>query len=304
MEQGISTATGPAGSGQIAATGQGPVRMLVDNGSLRAESTLNLRRIARDLAARAGCTVHPVSLLHSSAVDSEALEGKPARIFEPFVKEHARAGHRRFEVLPLFFGPSRALTEYIPQCAERLQRSFPGLEIEVAPPLAGPEPDRPDPKLAALLADAIRETLRENTLHRPPVILVDHGSPLPALAGLRDRLAESAASLLGGEVSGVQPASMERREGPEYAFCEPLLEGVLRDPVLLAGPVVLAMLFLNPGRHAGKGGDVDTICANACAERPGLRVHRTRLLGAHPGLVAILAERLASLSGRSHSELR
>jgi hypothetical protein len=48
---------------------------------------------------------------------------------------------------------------------------------------------------------------------------------------------------------------------------------------------------LLPGRHAGPGGDIATIIRRARAGNPKLRAVRTKLLGDHPGMVAILADR-------------
>jgi hypothetical protein len=56
---------------------------------------------------------------------------------------------------------------------------------------------------------------------------------------------------------------MERREGDAFAFNEPLLERLLERAPFAAGEVVVALQFLSPGRHAGPGGDVAGICAEA-----------------------------------------
>ena len=89
---------------------------------------------------------------------------------------------------------------------------------------------------------------------------------------------------------------MERRDGPAYDINGKLLEEVLQE---LAGessvrPVVLSMLFLSPGRHAGKDGDIEQICAAACKRHPGLEVRITPLVGEHPLLIEILLDRLNS----------
>ena len=52
---------------------QRPVCVLVDNGSLKPEPTLHLRGLASDLEDELSVPVHPVSLLHSSKVDSSLL---------------------------------------------------------------------------------------------------------------------------------------------------------------------------------------------------------------------------------------
>jgi hypothetical protein len=85
---------------------------------------------------------------------------------------------------------------------------------------------------------------------------------------------------------------MERREGSAYDFCEPLLARLLGQPRWNTGEVTVAMQFLLPGRHAGPAGDVATICREAETTSSGaLRTTMTGLVGEHPLLVDILADR-------------
>jgi len=49
---------------------------------------------------------------------------------------------------------------------------------------------------------------------------------------------------------------------------------------------------LQPGRHAGPGGDVEKICAAAMKKNPGMKVVITEPLGSHPGLMEVLKERV------------
>ncbi|MGF1483191.1 MAG: sirohydrochlorin chelatase [Opitutales bacterium] len=266
--------------------------LLVDNGSIQPEATLGLRRVARRLSERIGRTVEPVSLLHSSKLSPEDLGGRPAEILEPFLRARASAGEMDFTVLPLFFGPSRALTEYIPQRLAALQKTFPNLRVNLAQPLAGTDVHAPDNRLVTALVAAVDAVVSKHALHSPPVVLVDHGSPIEPLAQLRNALAAHMETALGPKVVGVRPSSMERREGPEYAFNDPLLEHVLASPELREQTVVLAMLFLNPGRHAGPGGDIDQIVAEVQTQHSKLRVVRTGLLAEADALLPILADRL------------
>ena len=101
-----------------------PLCVLFDNGSLRPEATLNLRVIALRLQAAIGVTVCSVSLLHSSAIAPGELGGLPAQILEPALRAWLQAGVNDILLLPLFFGPSAALTEYVPQRLEQLRRDF------------------------------------------------------------------------------------------------------------------------------------------------------------------------------------
>ena len=52
----------------------------------------------------------------------------------------------------------------------------------------------------------------------------------------------------------------------EYDFNDPLLETALLN-VSDAGPVIVALMFLQPGKHAGAGGDIAEIIAGAVAKR-------------------------------------
>jgi len=270
-----------------------PDLVLLDNGSLEPAATRSLRRIAADLAGRLGRPVFPVSLLHSHKIPAEQLDGVAADILEPWLKRALAAGRTRFLVLPLFFGPSGALVDYLPARLAHLRQTWPGLELTLAPCLCDAA-EGGDSVILGILADQVRATPGGLTAGSTQVLLVDHGSPKREVTVVRDRLAASLAAELGGSVAAVTPASMERRPEPEYDFNEPLLERAL--PALPEGctDVVVSLLFVSPGRHAGPGGDIATICEAARVARPGLQVRMTALVGEHPGLVALLARRAAA----------
>lgn len=257
---------------------------LLDNGSLEPAATLGLRQLARELSHRAATDVQPVSLLHSSAVPASALNGQPAEIFEPAAKARAAAGLTELVVVPLFFGPSRALTDYLPERVRALRSAHPELSVRLGPPLFHPNDDR----LARILCDHIRAT---NAAARR-VVLVDHGSPVAAVTAVRTALAAQLQHLLGPTVE-VAAASMECRPEPRYDFNRPLLADLLATAPWNSGEITIAMQFLLPGRHAGPDGDIAKICRAAEACRAGLVTRMTPLVAAHPLLLDILAERLA-----------
>ena len=289
----------------------GPQTLLVDNGSLVPAATLALRGLATKLALRLGHAVEPVSLLHSSGVDPKLLEGRPAEILVPALERHLAARQNDFIVVPLFFGPSQALTAYVPENVARLRARHPALNLRLASPLYAAGDDR----LARILADQVlveidawprapRQTRGPEFVERagplPPetrVALVDHGSPVPEVTAVRDELAAQLAALLGARVAAVAPCSMERRPEPAYDFTAPLLADLLATPGWSAGRVIVALQFLQPGRHAGPEGHVAEICRRAEAAHPGLRTRMTGLVGAHPLLVEILADRWRSVAG-------
>lgn len=287
-----------------------PLTILMDNGSLEPAATLGLRALAAQLAARVGAPVEAISLLHSSAVPVEKLGGKAAEILEPALERRLAAGQEDFLIVPLFFGPSGALADYLPKRIAVLRGKHPALNVRVAAPLFAAD----DLRLARILADQVRAAWTAPpggtrppdglparpaaALHPRRVALVDHGSPAKAVTDVRNELACQLAGQLGPDYT-VAPASMERREGAAYDFCEPLLEGLLRSPGWNAGEVTVAMQFLLPGRHAGPGGDVAEICRAAEAASGGaLRTRMTGLVAEHPLLVDILVDRWNATAGQ------
>lgn len=266
--------------------------ILTDNGSLEPSATHALRALAKDLSIRVGEPVFPVSLLHSSTISPDLLDGEPAEILEPFLLRQAAAGQTVFKILPLFFGPSLAITDYLPKRLAVLKEKYPEVEVSVASCLC--DDLGGETLVAAILERRVREVLNglPTPAARPPaVILVDHGSPARAVTDVRDRLADLLRARLGGAVSGVLAASMERREGDEFAFNEPLLATALRTPGFDSGEVIVAMQFLLPGRHAGPGGDVARICADAEMENPALRCRMSGLVGTDLELNSLLRRR-------------
>jgi sirohydrochlorin ferrochelatase len=195
--------------------------------------------------------------------------------------------------VPYFIGPSDALTAYVPERMAGLRRRWPDLAVRIAPPLLDPQ-DPGDERMIDVVEERVRRVLA--VLPAAPtqaaVALVDHGSPQPKVTALRNFVAERLQRRLGASVRAVAACSMERREGARYAFGDPLLAALLETPEFSSGPVIVAMLFLSPGRHAGPEGDVARLCRGAEERHPDLRTTMTELLGVHPKLVEILADRI------------
>jgi len=269
--------------------------LLVDNGSSRSESTLNLRRLAAALGERIGEEVHPVSLLHASKVSPAELDGSPADTLEPFLRRQIASGVRDFAVMPLFFGRSGALTGFIPETVQAIRNDLGPFDLRMGDVLC-PLPVG-EPLLVQILADNILRTAEAEALTPSRIVLVDHGSPLPEVTAVRRLLATQLREGLGRRAT-LREAVMERRAGSEYDFNGDLLEDSLRG---LANedwqtPVILSMLFLSAGRHAGAGGDIVQICGRVAADFPEFRVFPTPLVGSHPLLIDILTARYRQLS--------
>lgn len=267
-----------------------PICFLFDNGSLRPTATLSLRKTAAELAALLRTEVRAVSLLHSSAIDPAKLGGQPAQLLEPALNAFLDANpSAEVVVLPLFFGPSGALTDYVPERLAALAKKFPEARLRLARWLV--DVNEPDTRIAEALGFAVRQVVAEKRLWKPQVVLVDHGSPQRGVTEVRDFLGRQLATLLGDAVEAVAVSSMEKRLGPEYSFNDPLLEARLRTPPFDRGDVIVALQFLSPGRHAGPDGDVATICSQARKGQPLLRTHLTATIANDPRVIAVAATR-------------
>lgn len=267
-----------------------PTIFLTDNGSLRPEATVQLRALARQLSARVDHEVEPVSLLHSHKIPAERLSGRSATIVKRRLRECFRSGKNDFVVLPLFLGPSLAITDYLPKIVRELKAECPDLRLRIAAPLAGESVLAPDSRLARILADQLARCSACDQ-----IALVDHGTPIEPVNTLRNAVARQLAERIGRPV---QPCSMERRAGAEYAFNEPLLERLGALPDFSGSRLKLSMFFLLPGRHAGPSGDVRTIADGLIAEGAFERIAIAPLMGEHPLILEILADRLAAALGR------
>jgi len=260
--------------------------LLVDNGSLEPASTLQLRRIAAALEARVGAQVEPVSLAHADRVPPEKLEGRRAELFAPGLERVMREGAREIVVAPLFVGPSHAITRWLPALTAGTTNAREKVTVKIAAPLwrAG------ERVLGEMLAEEVRNVTAGGT-GKARIAVVDHGSPARAVTEARDAVAADVRAILGDAVMEVAAGSMERRDGAEFDFNEPTLERLLARDEWRSGPLVVALLFIAPGRHAGPDGDVARIVKEARGDD--LReVRFTRVLGEIPRLVDILAERV------------
>ncbi len=248
---------------------------LIDNGSLEPAAHQNLRAVAAVLAKRTGTAVHAVSWKHSDRIAPADLDGTPAWTLGNFLRSMHALGQREFAFVPFFISPQGAIGSALRGDLEKLQLELGGFDFSFTPGLA----ERG--AIPAIVAARIREALAAQRLPRPPVVLVDHGGPSPASAALRDRVAEQIRTLLGREIASLTAASMEGAHPP-------LLADVLRTPAFANRDVIVAPLFLSPGRHAGPEGDIVQICAASPAH-----CHLTPLVGTHPLATTTLAVALS-----------
>lgn len=272
--------------------------ILADNGSRRVEAVLNLNRIARQLSEKSGMAIDAVPLQHADrippAVLGNALGGKPVLTLSDYVAGALTSGVDEFVILPLFFGHSRAISSFIPDTLNKLQKEHGNFSWTVADVLC-PLP-LGEPKLARLLNENLEVSATSLPGKLDYIVLTDHGTPSRQVNQVRVKLAEQLLPCLPENVTLLQ-AAMERREGPEYDFNGPLLQDLLEKLARKNEDinVAISMLFISPGRHAGAGGDIAGICEEAMRNHPGLTVHVSPLVGDSPMLIDILFSRLQAM---------
>jgi hypothetical protein len=260
---------------------------LIDNGSLEPAAHACLRAAAAAIGARTGTRVDAVSWRHSGRIPPAALEGGPAWTLAPWIRAQVSAGEREFLLVPFFISPKGSVGTALRVELDRLAEAAGGFDYSFADGLPA------DTALPAIVADRIRESASRLGLQEPAVVVVDHGGPSPASAEVRNRVAERVRDELGGAIGPLAAASMESPGGPDFAFNRPLLREALAQAGFDRGDVVVAPLFLSPGRHAGPGGDLLRIAREAEARSPGLRCHFTELVGSHPLAIETLAGALS-----------
>ena len=269
-----------------------PICLLVDNGSLRPEAIFSLRRVAKKLSAETSFEVTPLGLLHSNKIDPALLDGEIGQTIGTFLSGDQPDQNEELIVLPFFFGPSRGITEWLIEKLEEWQLKNPTRFYRVLDPLYKEN----EIQLAQALQQEVKSVGKEQKLDRVRVALVDHGTPVPEVNKVREDVGEALRVLMGNEVEDFSTCSMERREGDEYSFNEPLLEKLLLqwgdDGVT---QVVVALFFLLSGRHAGKEGDLVEICANVKKKFPEINIFLTKPLGEHEIIFKILKDKLHTL---------
>jgi sirohydrochlorin ferrochelatase len=257
--------------------------ILLDNGSLQPAATRQLRLLSAEVGRLLGVPVLPVSVLHSHKIDPALLDGQPAVIFEQAVHQAKADGVDELIVLPLFIGPSKAITEYVPQVFAEANAGE--MKLTAKPVLYGED----GAELLEILVDHLRQAGGDSD--KDTILLCDHGSPIIEVTRVRDALARDLSAELAIPPARLIACSMERREGPEYAFNEPLLATALQQA---PGDVIVLMLFLLPGRHAGPDGDVATIAKEHA--KPGAQVRLSPLLASHPRMSQLIAKRSGLLT--------
>jgi sirohydrochlorin ferrochelatase len=247
---------------------------LIDNGSLEPAVQRNLRHVAATLSARTGTKVHAVSWKHSDRIDPTLLDDTPAWSLNLFLRSFVALGQREFVFVPFFLSPQGAIGSALHDEIKSVQRELGCFEFRFSDGLA----ERG--VVSKIVAERVRVCRMRRGLNTPPVIVVDHGGPSAASAALREELTAEIRQELRADASLVASASLE-------GVHPPLLTDLLRADPFASEDVIVAPLFLAPGRHAGPDGDLARICQ---ATHP--RSHLTDLVGTHPLAVDALAEAL------------
>jgi hypothetical protein len=261
---------------------------LIDNGSLRAGSILQMRKIANHLSRSSECVIEPYGLMHSHKVDPAQLNGELGQSMQEYLVSDKSEQVNEIRALPFFLGPSLAITDWLPEnLATWQKRGFGERKYRILPPLY----QKGDNRLAEAMAELCLAQIKNHDLQNPRVAMVDHGTPLLEVNQVRELVGEEMQRILGGQVSGFSTCAMERRPDPQYDFNNPLLENLLEQwQQEGVSKVVVSQFFLLPGRHAGPNGDLAEICQPFIEK--GMKIFRTDNLGAHPLVEQILLDRI------------
>lgn len=282
--------------------------VLVNIGSLRAEPYLDLRQISFRLSRALGQPVVPCSFRFSNRVDPQELNGLKAKTFEMVLTEHLATrgeGASDVVVLPLFFGNSSTLTEFLPKTMNQVWDSVSSTSAALSVRIGGCLVDGHDTRVAQILLERIHEAVDFATLQEDvTVLVVDHGTPSRDVHESREFVANELRELLktNQRVKLVGTACMERREGAEYDFNDPLLAVALDHYNVTKGIVVCAKMFFSNGRHAGEKGDIEEIIKDVRARHTDVDVRVTEALGTHELLAEILQDRYRAALSKETSD--
>ena len=271
--------------------------LLIDNGSSKADATLQLRLLAKNLSNKTGRLIHPVSLQHANKIPTEQLHDSPARVFPEFMAEKLAEGEREFILLPLFFGVSKALSSFIPEQSDLLKHKFGEFSLRVAKVIY-PLPEG-EQLLSEIINDHITLTAKQHKLPLKNIVLVDHGSPIPRVTEVRKHLANTVQQKLSDNIM-LEQAVMERREGNEYDFNGDLLKDwLIKKAESGESNAIIALMFFLAGRHAGEGGDIVEICEDVNKQYPDFKIAISPLISEHESLLSILHSRLENIENIS-----
>lgn len=256
---------------------------LIDNGSLEPAAHRHLRAVAAAVSSQTGTTVHAVSWKHSDRIAPELIDHQQAWTLAPFIRAMVALGQRDFVFIPFFVSAQGAIGSALRRDLEGLRQHL-GFEFTFTDGLAARG------TVAPMVADQVRAALGSRYSATPaPVIVVDHGGPSASSASVRDEIAAAVRMELGSDIGALAAVSMEGAHPP-------LLAGQLRARGFAGEEVVVAPLFLTPGRHAGPDGDVARICASS-----GTTCHLAERLGEHPSVVDALASALRDTLSTLHA---
>jgi hypothetical protein len=277
------------------------IAALIDNGSLEPAAHRNLRAVARAISERVGIELIAVSWKHSDRIRTNSLEGERAWTLRSFIEDQFVRGERQFVFVPFFISAQGAIGSALREDLIGLQRTLGDFEFTFTEGLAARG------AIPAIVASQIRETITSRVLEQPAVIVVDHGGPSVESARLRNQLTAQIRQMLGSTVTAVAAASLE---GAEHSHNHPLFADLLAVPGFNRGDVVVAPLFLAPGRHAGPRGDLaqiasaaeDRFAAAGAGGAGALRCHFTQLVGTHPLVIDALTDALRTTLATLHAQ--
>ena len=149
-----------------------------------------------------------------------------------------------------FFGPSLAITDWLPKKLTEWKNQGTHRNFEILPCLhqAG------DQRISKAILDYTFKMINKSKMDRPFVALVDHGTPLRSVNQIREEIGSQMKERLKGLLKVLPLAAWKEGRVASMTLMILSLESLIKElEEKKIKKLVLAQLFLSPGRHAGKG---------------------------------------------------
>ena len=179
-----------------------------------------MKNVAIELEKITGFSVMPCGIMHSHKVDTSKLQGQPGMSLESFFLSKEAEVAKKLSFVPMFIGPSLAITDWLPEKLTEWSQNGNERKFSIADCIYKKKDDR----IAKALTEYVVDLIPQFIPVKPFLILVDHGTPILEVNLVREEIGYLLEKKLANQISGFSTACMERREGTQYDFNDPLLE--------------------------------------------------------------------------------
>ncbi|CEG37110.1 with nad-binding rossmann-fold domain [Plasmopara halstedii] len=270
--------------------------VLINTGSLRAESYANMRHISFQLSRALRQLVVPCGFGLSDQVNTREHNGLRAKTLEMVVAEHLALHNNcasEIIVLPLFLGPSVIMRDYMPNIFDKVWAARPSasLSVRVGDCLVK---SCDDTRVAEMLLERSSQVVNFTTVKENVTILVVYPDTLSREAsGEIDMVAQQLRRLLktNQHIKLAGSACIESQKGASHDSSDPPLAEALEYYSVSEGIVVFAKSFFSDDCIEK---NIEEIIQCVRAGHPDLDLRVAEALGPNELLSSILSDRYDS----------